>query len=107
MAGFGRLAAVEADRRQGVSEVENYGRGPWQEGLRNSTLYITLVALQCKYILAAIEEAKGEVILLGDFNAYYLAWGGKYIASEKQAERLLAKTSTRGLLLTTLKGKLI
>ena len=51
MAGFGRLAAVEADRRQGASEVENYGRGPWQEGLRNSTLYVTLVALQYKCIL--------------------------------------------------------
>ena len=53
MAGFGRLAAVEADRRQGASKAENYGRGPWQEGLCNSTLYITLVALQYKYILAA------------------------------------------------------
>jgi hypothetical protein len=52
VAGFGRLAAVEADRRQGASEVENYGRGPWQEGLRNSTLYVTLVALQYKCILA-------------------------------------------------------
>ena len=52
MAGFGWLAAVEADRRQGASEVENYGRGPWQEGLRNSTLYVTLVALQYKCILA-------------------------------------------------------
>ena len=52
MAGFSRLAAVEVDRRQGASEVENYGKGPWQEGLRNSTLYITLVALQYKYILA-------------------------------------------------------
>jgi len=51
VAGFGRLAAVEADRRQGASEVENYGRGPWQEGLRNSALYVTLVALQCKCIL--------------------------------------------------------
>ena len=54
MVGFGRLAAVEADRRQGASEVENYGRGPWQEGLRNSTLYVTLVALQYKYILARL-----------------------------------------------------
>ena len=43
---------MEADRRQGASEVENYGRGPWQEGLRNSTLYVTLVALQYKCILA-------------------------------------------------------
>jgi len=31
----------------------------------------------------AIEEAKGEVILLGDFNAHYLAWGRKYIVSEE------------------------
>jgi len=31
----------------------------------------------------AIEEAKGEVILLGDFNAYHPIWGGKYIASEE------------------------
>ena len=54
MAGFGRLAAVEVDRRQGASEVENYGRGPWQEGLRNSTLYVTLVALQYKCILATL-----------------------------------------------------
>jgi len=52
VAGFGQLAAVEADRRQGASKVENYSRGPWQEGLRNSALYITPVALQCKCILA-------------------------------------------------------
>ena len=52
MAGFGRLAAVEVDRRQGASKVENYGRGPWQEGLHNFTLYVTLIALQYKYILA-------------------------------------------------------
>ena len=58
MAGFGWLAAVEADRRQGASKVENYNRGPWQEGLRNSTLYITLVALQYKYILAVPHRRK-------------------------------------------------
>jgi len=46
--------------KQGASEVENYGRGPWQEGLRNSTLYITLVALQCKYILALRRPNKGR-----------------------------------------------
>ena len=58
VAGFGRLATVEADRRQGASKVENYGRGPWQEGLRNSTLYITLVALQYKCILGRRTYAK-------------------------------------------------
>ena len=42
--------------------MENYGRGPWQEGLRNSTLYVTLVALQCKCILVPWEPiAKHEV----------------------------------------------
>ena len=60
VAGFSRLAAVEADRRQGASEVENYGRGPWQEGLRNSTLYVTLVALQYKCILAPVERHNGD-----------------------------------------------
>jgi len=53
----------------------------------------------------AIEEAKGEIILLGNFNTYYLIWGGKYVVSEEQAERLLAETDTRGLVLTTLKGE--
>ena len=53
----------------------------------------------------AIKEAKGEIILLGDFNAYYLMWGGKYIISEEQAERLLAETNIRGLLLVILKKK--
>ena len=43
---------MEADRRLGASKAEKYGRGPWQEGLRNSTLYVTLVALQYKCILA-------------------------------------------------------
>ena len=37
---------------KGRPKAENYGRGPWQEGLRNSTLYVTLVALQYKCILA-------------------------------------------------------
>jgi len=53
----------------------------------------------------AIEEAKGEIILLGDFNAYYLIWGGKHIASKEQAERLLAETDARGLVLAILKGE--
>jgi len=30
-----------------------------------------------------------------------------YIASEEQAEHFLAKTNTKGLMLATLKGKLI
>ena len=53
----------------------------------------------------AIKKAKGDIILLGDFNAYYLIQGGKNIASEEQAECLLAKTNIRGLILATLKGE--
>jgi len=31
----------------------------------------------------AIKEAKGEIILLDNFNVYYLKWGNKYIASKE------------------------
>ena len=55
----------------------------------------------------AIEEAKGEVIFLGDFNAYYLIQGRKYIASKEQAECLLAKTDVKELVLIILKGEFI
>ena len=53
----------------------------------------------------AIKEVKGEIILLGDFNAYHLIWGGKYIANEEQAECLLAETDAKGLVLTIPKKK--
>jgi endonuclease/exonuclease/phosphatase family metal-dependent hydrolase len=33
-------------------------------------------------IIEALEEAQGEVLLLGDFNTYYSTWGGKGIAYE-------------------------
>ena len=54
----------------------------------------------------AIKEAKGEIILLGDFNAYHLIWGRKYIASEKQAKYLLAETNAKGFILAILKKSL-
>ena len=53
----------------------------------------------------AIKEAKGEIILLGDFNTYYLIQDRKYTASKEQAERLLAETNTKGLILTILRGE--
>jgi endonuclease/exonuclease/phosphatase (EEP) superfamily protein YafD len=53
----------------------------------------------------AIEEAKGEIILLGDFNAHHPMWGGKHTASEEQAERLLAETDARGLVLAIPRGE--
>ena len=51
----------------------------------------------------AIKEAKGEIILLGDFNTYHPIWGRKYIASKEQAEHLLAKINTKGFILAILK----
>ena len=54
----------------------------------------------------AIKEAKGEIILLGNFNAYSLLQGRKYIASKKQAKCLLAKTNTKNLILITPKKSL-
>ena len=51
----------------------------------------------------AIKEAKGEIIFLDDFNAYYLIQNRKYIASKEQVEHLLAKISTRSFILAILK----
>ena len=55
----------------------------------------------------AIEETKGEIILLSDFNIYYLIQGKKYITSKEQVECLLAKTKAKGLILIILKGEFI
>src|SRR6266702_4670991 len=46
-------------------------------------------------VKTAIKEAKGEIILLGDFNAHHPIWGKKHIASKEQAEYLLAKTNAK------------
>ena len=53
----------------------------------------------------ALELAKGEIMLLGDFNIHYPAWGGIHIASKAQSERLLHETEVRGLKLATPKGE--
>jgi len=53
----------------------------------------------------AIKEAKGEIILLGDFNAHHLIWSKKYTASEKQAKCLLAETDAKGFILIILRGE--
>ena len=55
----------------------------------------------------AIKKAKGEIILLSNFNAYYLIQGKKYIASKEQAEYSLAKTNTKGFIFAILKRELI
>ena len=50
---------------------------------------------------AAIQEAQGEVILLGDFNCHHPRWGGMQAATETQAEHLLHATTGLNLTLTT------
>ncbi len=53
----------------------------------------------------ALNEADGEIILLGDFNAHHPAWGGEHVESEQQADHLLRETQRRGLHLVTPKGE--
>jgi hypothetical protein len=55
-------------------------------------------------IQEAINNAQGEIILLGDFNMHHPVWGGSHVASEEQAERLLIDTETHGLDLITAQG---
>lgn len=45
----------------------------------------------------ALRETRGEVLLIGDFNAHHPAWGGRHVASEPHAEHLLQATRLRGL----------
>ena len=52
-----------------------------------------------------MEEAEGEIILLGDFNAHHPAWGGRQVASEMGAENFLLDTKRRGLSLLTPPGE--
>ena len=56
-------------------------------------------------ICNTLELAKGEIILLGDFNMHHPAWGGIHIESEIQAECLLHETEARGLKLATPRGE--
>ncbi len=40
----------------------------------------------------ALDEAEGEILLLGDFNAHHPAWGGSHVEREPQASHLLQET---------------
>jgi hypothetical protein len=52
-----------------------------------------------------LDEVKGEVILLGDFNTHHPKWGGAHVPSKAQAEHLLIETTRRELRLLTLQGE--
>ena len=46
----------------------------------------------------ALSEAQGEVLLLEDFNAYHLRWGGTGVACEQAADHLLIEMEQRDLI---------
>src|SRR5437764_5979671 len=52
-------------------------------------------------ITQALDQAEGEIILLGDFNSHHPAWGGLQAATEPQAEHLWIETRRAGLSLLT------
>lgn len=52
-------------------------------------------------IQEAIHQAKGEIILLGDFNAHHPIWGGPQAAREPQAEHLQTAIASNSLVLLT------
>jgi hypothetical protein len=52
----------------------------------------------------ALEEAVGEIILLGDFNAHHQRWGGLSAATHQKSNHLLQQATERGLQLTTPPG---
>ena len=56
-------------------------------------------------IAQALEEAQGEIILLGDFNAHHSEWGGLGTACEHAADHLLVETRRRDLGLLTPRGE--
>jgi hypothetical protein len=53
----------------------------------------------------ALEEIRGELILLGDFNAHHPQWGGVGTACEQHADHLLVETRRRDLTLLTPPGE--
>jgi len=56
-------------------------------------------------IAEALQEAEGETLLLGDFNAHHQVWGGQGVVCEQNAEHLLIEAERRGLTLLTPQGE--
>src|ERR1700761_542540 len=56
-------------------------------------------------IAQALIEARGEVLLLGDFNTNHPDWGGIGAACDQEAEHLLLATGREGLDLITATGE--
>jgi len=56
-------------------------------------------------IATALEEARGEILVIGDFNSHHPAWGGRGAACEQGAQHLLVETGRRDLALLTPEGE--
>lgn len=57
-------------------------------------------------IQQALDQAQGQVILLGDFNAHHPKWGGVGTACDQHAEHLLQSARARELNLLTEQGNI-
>lgn len=50
-----------------------------------------------RQLIQALNEAEGEIILLGDFNAHHPTWGGRGARCDHAAESLRVETQRRGM----------
>ena len=93
---FGPCVAMLCLQLEGLETTIINVYKPQGEGFNGQTL---------SAVKEALELAKGEIILLGDFNMHHPSWGGIHVTSETQAERLLLETEARGLKLATVQGE--
>ena len=89
------VAALEIETAQGKLTILNV-YNPRSRGPRLQ---------EWPQIYRALEEASEEILLLGDFNVYHLAWGGRGIACEQSAEHLLKEIERQELALITPRGE--
>ena len=88
------VAALELDTKMGKLTVVNV-YNPISHGPRIG---------EWPQIDKAIEEAQGEILLLGDFNTHHSEWGGRGVACDQSANHLLIETRRRELQLLTPEG---
>jgi Endonuclease-reverse transcriptase len=54
----------------------------------------------------ALEEAEGEILIVGDFNTHHARWGGTGTACEQQADHLHQEMRRRQISLLTPPGEI-
>jgi Reverse transcriptase (RNA-dependent DNA polymerase)/Endonuclease-reverse transcriptase len=85
------VASLELDTELGKLTIINV-YNPRDTGLRIK---------EWTRVQEALQQAQGEILLLGDFNTHHPAWGDIGIACEAAAEHLRNKTKKQDLKLTT------